>query len=104
MSRVHGGHVARQARRPQPVDIDHSTAVDGFAEEGAGEFCCTFAAQHERHQQPADAAVAVGEGMDVLEHPVRQDLPHELRRFEVEAASVKVRQSSSAATTEAGRV
>jgi hypothetical protein len=78
-------HVAGQARRTQGVVIDPSAAVDGLAEEGAGEICCTFAAQHERQQEPADSAVAGGEGMDVLEHPVRQNLPHELGRLEVEA-------------------
>ena len=54
--------------------------MHGFSEEGARHRRLPLQSHQNRNEKPADASVAVGDRMDVLEHPVRQQLTQQLGR------------------------
>ena len=83
MRRAHGLMSPVTRAGAERLDIERLLLVHRLAEEGAGRMRRALLPQHQRHQKPADAAIAVGHGMDVLEHPVRQRLADDFGRTRI---------------------
>ena len=85
-------HIAIQPAALKRVDVQILVGVDSLTDEAAGVGGGGFPLQQQRDQRPADPPVAVRHGVDMLEHPMRQHLPHQLRSTRFQRESLPLHQ------------